>query len=360
MQTAPCNRVLLMLCLLGTLHSNHARGQDNPSLHARAVAGSAAAADSRAILDIPRTRTPAPHWQVLSSRQYRLTVMNLDRSLAFYRDVLGLTLVHSPRAPVADRTMQQLTDTPGAAFRSAQLQLPGSGVQLVLGEFTHVERRRLNPRLIDPGAATLVMSVSDLEQVLRAARAHGVSLLTRQGRPISAPEGSSVVLVDPDGFYVRLIQPTDASTIAGKLPAAQLVFTVADPGPVLRFYQGLLGLEVTSSGFGGGQALAALFNASGIQADALRAAISQQPVVQFMAFRGLARHTYLSRPQDPGTPAAVLAVSNLSAAVRALRATGAPILSAGGQPVSTPDGDRAILVRDAAGILLELVEAPGT
>jgi catechol 2,3-dioxygenase-like lactoylglutathione lyase family enzyme len=352
------DRGLLVACALGlAVAAQPAASQGSSPPQARAAASEGGVNLFRA--HGARATAPRAHWQMLACREYLLTVSNLDRSLAFYRNVLGLTLIRAPQAPASSRGMERLTNTPGALFRSASLQLPGSDVQLLLAEFTHIARKGQHPHVTDPGAAMLVVPVSDLSTVMQAVRRSGDRVLTAGAQPIDElPEGRSIVLIDPDGFFVRVEQVASKGSAEAGPVRAQLVYTVAEPGPLMRFYGNLAGLRIRSSGFIGGANLERLINAPGAQADAIATdAADGHELLQFVAYRGLMRHTYLSRPQDPGSAAAALTVSDLPAALKALRAAGAPVITAGGQPVDTPNGESAVIVRDSAGILLELIQS---
>jgi catechol 2,3-dioxygenase-like lactoylglutathione lyase family enzyme len=140
-------------------------------------------------------------------------------------------------------------------------------------------------------------------------------------------------------------------------------FTVAAPGTMVRFYQQALGIPLRAGDFMSLGDWAALLGQSTAQW-AVTEAQSAGPVreaegineVQFVAFRRVNRHTFSGRPQDPGTPGLSLRIANLSAALRAIRSAGLRVLCAGGQPVALPGGGAAVLFRDPAGVLVELLQ----
>jgi catechol 2,3-dioxygenase-like lactoylglutathione lyase family enzyme len=297
--------------------------------------------------------------QILDIADYMLTVANLDRSVAFYHEVLGLSLLRAPARPVANPLEQSLTDTPGARFRSAVFANPAGGPPLVLEEFTGIARRTLRPRVVDPGAATIQIGVRDLARVLTAAAHARVPFVTRGDGAVPLDESGTrgIVLRDPDGFYVRLSQPPGVAPAAapraavssittGNVLGLRVQYTVAAPATIVRFYHGVLGLRVH----------AGAFTRDGTSATAVDTAAGS--ALQFAAFRGVPRHTYGGRPQDPGTPAVALQVNDLTAALRAIRASGTLIVSAGGQPLLTGHGGATILARDPAGLLVQLIQEP--
>ncbi len=351
--------------------------------------------------------------QVLGVADYLLSVGNLDRSVAFYRNVIGLPLLRAPGRAVADPLEQSLTDTPGARFRSAAFANPAVGPALVIEEFTGINRRTLRPRAVDPGAATVQIAVRDLAPVLAAAARAGIPIVTRGGRalPMDRYGTQAIVLRDPDGFYVRLSQPSavaarSASALApdtatagfgtGNVLGLRVQYTVAATAAIVRFYHGVLGLRVRAGAFTRDGSVSALFDVPGAQraltetapvdngatsgsggatagsggatASPGSTAVSSSSaavdtadagaVLQFAAFRGVSRRTYGGRPQDTGTPAVALRVKDLTSALRAVRASGTIIVSAGGQPVPTGRGGATVLVRDSAGLLVQLIQDP--
>lgn len=318
----------------------------------------------------PAARSPtAPHAQLLSVDGFWLAVANLERSRAFYRDVLGLRLQPQVRT-AADAALQSLTATPGARVSSATLRA-ASGPSLRLLEFAGVRRRILRPRSVDPGAAMLELRVRNLDAVLSAAARMHVPILTRGATPLALPDGTRrIVLMDPDGFYVSLCEQSGsaASTPPGvpaPAPVASLAmrYTVAAPAIMVRFYQQLFGLTLQPGPFVRTGAWVQLLNQPGAQwaltqtspAGSLADAEDLREV-EFIAFRHVPRHTYSGRPQDPGTPALSLRVSNLNRALGTIRSAGLRVLSAGGQPVALQGGGSAVLFRDPAGLLVELVQ----
>ena len=305
---------------------------------------------------------PSP--QVLDVDGFWLSVANLNRSLAFYRDVLGLAL-QSSGPPAAQGMFRGLTAMPELRVRSATLQ-DGTGPSLRLLEFTAVRHRTLHPHSVDPGAALLEVRVANLGVVLAAAvRAH-VPIVTAGGAPVSLPDGTrSVVLQDPDGFFVALLQsPPTADAAANRAAGAlRMRFTVAAPATMVRFYRQTLGITLRAGQFGSPGPWTQLLDEPSAQwavtqAVANPALIDAQDLqdVQFVAFRHVVRHTYSGRPQDAGTAALSLRVHSLRDALRAIRSAGLRILSAGGQPVPLPGGGAAVLFRDPAGVLVELIQ----
>ena len=134
-----------------------------------------------------------------------ITVADLDRSLEFYRGLLGLHI----EARAVDVPAEEVTGIAGARCSIADLDLPDGRV-LELIPYTAGGGRPLTQRTSDPGACHLAISVDDIDVMYERLEQAGVTL---RSRPItladSGPrwDGSRVVYtVDPDGVTVELVQ----------------------------------------------------------------------------------------------------------------------------------------------------------
>src|SRR6478672_11990549 len=99
---------------------------------------------------------------------------NLDRSLEFYRDVLGLEVNGSIRPFDPNPAIMKLGNTIGAQSRMVQLKVPNSALGVEIIEYKDIDRKPANPRFQDPGAANLILRVPDLDAVMARARKAGV------------------------------------------------------------------------------------------------------------------------------------------------------------------------------------------
>src|SRR5437870_5628111 len=87
------------------------------------------------------------------------TVANLERSLAFFRDLLGLELVFVRE--VRDEYFGRIVGHAGAVVKAALLRLPG-GHHVELFEYLQPAGRSYQPRPCDPGSVHLSLLVQDL------------------------------------------------------------------------------------------------------------------------------------------------------------------------------------------------------
>ncbi len=137
------------------------------------------------------------------------TVSDMDRSLAFYRDLLGMTLE-------ADRELQaphisRITGFPGTCMRVANLRVAGLMLELIQYREPAGERPVL--RTCNVGNAHVAFDVEELPKVCRELSARGVQF---RSEPVEIPSGPLqggyvVYLSDPDGITLEFIQRPQAA-----------------------------------------------------------------------------------------------------------------------------------------------------
>jgi len=133
-------------------------------------------------------------------------VADLERSVAFYRDILGFEIAFAWN-PQADY-IHQLVGYPGVDIHAAILRLPGSDVFLELLEYRNVERAPVDTRTANPGTAHIAFFVDDLDTLYADLTTRGVRSVSAPVTPTIGPNegGRAVYLIDPDGIRVELIQ----------------------------------------------------------------------------------------------------------------------------------------------------------
>lgn len=144
---------------------------------------------------------------ILKCHHHGFTVSDLDKSLAFYRDALGLEVLRvSERSnlPSYDRMLGY----PDVKLRVALLRHVGTDFLLELFQYVNppVEKRRLEPRLV--GAAHVALEVDDVDAVYERLRSHGYSAINppvdvvRDGRKVAR----GMYALDGDGIFVEIFQ----------------------------------------------------------------------------------------------------------------------------------------------------------
>lgn len=285
-------------------------------------------------------------------------VTNLDKSIEFYRDVLGLELPGGAQPFGAKPEIMQLGNTIGAQNRIAVLKVPGSTLGVELIEYKDIDRKPAHPRFQDPGAANLTLRVRDIDAVMARVKSAGAKVLTAAGGPVAIGTASrNVFLQDPDGFVVEVAQPVPQPEAgASNLMGAGFETTVMDTEQTVKFYRDLLGFQLrVGDAFNNNKLMAETAGTPGAQFRQSSGQIPGSTVrITFIEFKDIDRKPLHTRLQDPGTALLQLRVQDVDALVKKLKAGGAEIISAGGEPV-TRGNLRLAIVRDPNNLFLELI-----
>jgi len=134
-----------------------------------------------------------------------ITVTNLERSLAFWRDVLGFELSHRPHQ--TGKLASEITGVSGAEISIAVLKGYGHKIEL-LEYFAPPERKHLSPRPCDVGSLHVALVVDNLEAVLEKIAQSGWQAAGQPQTLIAGPNaGKRVVYVrDPDGTTIEFME----------------------------------------------------------------------------------------------------------------------------------------------------------
>jgi glyoxylase I family protein len=136
-----------------------------------------------------------------------ITVSNLEKSLAFWRDVLGFELSH--RAHQTGELPEQITGVAGAEILIAVVKAPGHKIEL-LEYRAPADRKKLDARPCDVGSVHVALTVDDLDGVLEKIAASGWKSAGKPQTLTTGPNaGKRVVYVrDPDGTTIEFMQPS--------------------------------------------------------------------------------------------------------------------------------------------------------
>jgi catechol 2,3-dioxygenase-like lactoylglutathione lyase family enzyme len=146
-----------------------------------------------------------------------ITVANLERSLAFWRDVLGFELSHT--AHQKGELAEEITGIEGAELKLAVLKTPNAHKIELLEYLSPVDRRRANLRPCDVGFVHVALLVENLDAALNRIAGSGWKTAGQPQILTKGPNaGKRVVYVrDPDGTTIELMQiatPSSSSDIA--------------------------------------------------------------------------------------------------------------------------------------------------
>ena len=145
-------------------------------------------------------------FRILAADHTGITVSDIERSLIFWRDVLGFELSH--RAHQKGELAEQITGVAGAEILIAVLKAPGHKIELLEYRAPGDRKRQNGLRPCDLGSVHVALTVDDLEAVLETIAASGWKAPgTPQTLTVGPNAGKRVVYVrDPDGTTIELMQ----------------------------------------------------------------------------------------------------------------------------------------------------------
>jgi catechol 2,3-dioxygenase-like lactoylglutathione lyase family enzyme len=328
----------------------------------RALCNTAIIAATCGILSAGTADAPGP---AIGVRAIIHSVADLDKTVAFYRDGLGMTADPLPKPSALDEDLSKFTDTHGAKFRNAILHVPGAVFTLELTEFSGISLKKAVPHMQDPGAATLVLTVRDVDAALAGVKKTGGSVLSIGGEPMKIggekSQSRSIFVRDPDGFMLELAAirplpkttaPVDSNVVGGRIGV-----TIQDTDQSMKFYHDVLGFETkpAAPAFATDQTIASLIDAQGAHWRISSANVPGSDVsFELLEFKDVKRKPFALRVPDIGSPAVSIHVKDVPAAMKAVAAGGGSIVTRGGQPVKLGPA-MGVFVRDPNGLLIELI-----
>ncbi len=146
---------------------------------------------------------------ILEMNHMSFTVSNLDASVEFYRDVLGLKLVS---LAARDREFsERVTGIPGAELRIAYLGAPNAAVELI--QYLSPPGVKLDTRTCNVGSAHVCFVVDNFDSLVADLRARAV---TFSGEPSTVPAGPNrgrqvLYFEDPDGNTIEIFSAAAAN-----------------------------------------------------------------------------------------------------------------------------------------------------
>jgi len=144
--------------------------------------------------------------QILRPHHAGIQVADLERSVHFYRDILGFELVFqwNPQAEY----IRTVTGYANADIHAAILRMPNSEVFLEILEYREVNKTPIDTRTANPGTAHLAFFTDDCEGLYAELIAKGIKAVSPPVTPTIGPNtgGRAVYMIDPDGIRVEFIQ----------------------------------------------------------------------------------------------------------------------------------------------------------
>lgn len=138
-----------------------------------------------------------------------LTVSNMERSLEFYRDVLGFPEIGEATIAPEEEWASHIVGyygKPGAAYRIVYLR--AGNETLELEEYAHPAGRPMDRQVWDTGHAHICFKVDDVHRIHDELKARGVPSKSgvQEARLNGRLVSYSVYVMDPDGISIELSQ----------------------------------------------------------------------------------------------------------------------------------------------------------
>ncbi len=149
-----------------------------------------------------------------------ISVSDVERSLAFYRDGLGLDVVFDRK--LSGPGMESATGEPGARGRMVGLKVPGpGGVTIELLGFAHrsagSEGARAAPGSTRVGYTNASLGVDDLDAAHAELVAAGIQPLQE---PFEVGGVRMFFVADPDGTAIEIVEFPGSATTAAEFNGA--------------------------------------------------------------------------------------------------------------------------------------------
>ena len=136
-----------------------------------------------------------------------ITVSDLDKSIPFYRDVLGLQIITGPTEVFEGDELSRALGVPDARLRLVVFKVGAGSLELI--EYLHPEslsKRPMPPSTL--GAMHVAFRVDDVNKKVDELRHKGINFLSQVNIVDSGPlKGWKwVYFKDPDGIALELVE----------------------------------------------------------------------------------------------------------------------------------------------------------
>jgi catechol 2,3-dioxygenase-like lactoylglutathione lyase family enzyme len=305
---------------------------------------------------------------IVGTGMFTPMVENMDRSLAFYHDVFGMDV-----PPMPDTGMRPYNnpnprlfaffDILGAKERhqSARVQGIPTGVEPM--EVQNVDHKTILLRVQDPGAATLVLVVRDVDAALARVKQANIPVVTPGGKPVVFADGSRAVLIrDVDSRFIEIRQPAtvppSSAPDRSNIVDIRASIAVNDMDRTKQVYRDVLGFKLEGeTAFAADSATQALTGLSNAEVRRSRVQARGSALwLEFIEFKGVDRTPLLMRIQDRGAARLQLRTENIDAMVNAVKAAGLKIVTIGGGSTPIPPNFKGSLVADPNNFFVSLFE----
>ena len=138
---------------------------------------------------------------------FNVSVADMDASIRFYQDVLGLIL--RGRGQVRHQHLDKIVGLEDTDIEWAELEIPAGGL-IELFHYAHPVGITVDPTVNNRGTTHLALEVNDIDRAFADLTAAGVPIASQA--PVEIPSGDwagwrCLYARDPDGVTIELSQP---------------------------------------------------------------------------------------------------------------------------------------------------------
>ncbi|MEP7354555.1 MAG: VOC family protein [Acidobacteriota bacterium] len=276
-------------------------------------------------------------------------VADLDQSVHFYKDVLGMDVPRPAGDWQTSEGVIRMYNAIGGKYRVANAQVPGVAMRIELAEFQGVDRKPVKRTLGVAGASLLLLTVVDLQPVIDrlAAAKWPLAAKLKEGC-----DGKAIAVADPDGFQIVVMQKAQAATAPAGKNFVNLRFGYTVSGDAL-----LNGPFKALKLDGAPVAHTCRPIEEAILNDSKPTTVKLPDGFEILLVKGTKNDSAAIRPQDPGAAVLRLMVNDVDAAVLAMDQSGTKVVSAEGAiQTLTPGTTRAAILGAPDGLLIQVVK----
>ena len=149
------------------------------------------------------------NWQLADIHHLGMTVSNIERSIEFYQDVLGMTLI-GRRACVEEGYVAQQTGYEGIQLSVASFRIrPDSPNSLEVVEYLNCLGKPADTATNKPGNTHLCLLVDDLQAAYDDLKSKGVQFRSAPVEITAVPNkgGKVIYMYDPDNYVIEMFEP---------------------------------------------------------------------------------------------------------------------------------------------------------
>jgi len=151
----------------------------------------------------------ATNWRLTEMHHLGLTVRDIEQSIHFYQDLLGMTLIGRRPSVTADYVAQQ-TGYPNVELNVASFKIsPDSQQSMEVVQYMNHAGPPAEPATNQAGISHLCILVDDLKASYADLSAKGVHFKSQPVTITAGPNKGGLVVYfnDPDGYTLEMFQP---------------------------------------------------------------------------------------------------------------------------------------------------------